>query len=429
MHYPVNEELKLFLERFKGMSAKSEYSWLLPCYYVEPEGGLQLNGSGTETDPYILHTGTNSVTSTGETYLSFTCDLEGAYTLKIDNTEIALELLDGSAQTSLVTSHDYVSAGKYKDYKKLTVFYAYENGTKIYKITSEGSYTIEIARNDSSRDLAATEADDSTSGRGTNSSNAIAVTGSGSAYVEVDTSIADGVYISFRVSTDIAEGKYTFDVGSYTEDGYQGGYILYNGGIYYGNQLTLDAKYEMDDVDHTMITYTMLLVYRDAYGNLDDGSFMLNIYRNWTSDNLTFVDGNTPAPNKTFAQLGENTVNLSAEQSNGGISYSFTAMETSYYKLSIISGSNAFIGISDNDFTELQYDGTEDVEYVFALKTGETLEFDCYGDDASAAANYVFKIEKTVTPPAEYTTDKPYYDVEITSLGYEANLTVATDGK
>jgi hypothetical protein len=427
---------------------------MLPCYYIEPEGGLSLNGSGTEADPYTLHTGTNTTTITSGTYFSFTSESEGVYTFTVSSLSSSFDIKDlqmalvsgGAAQVSQVTmlNDDDICV------MKLSVLYSNENSTKNFLFTGNGKIEIDVSRNLSTKDIQPVSSEGNTSSgfeeaathSGTTPSNAIAITGSGEVFVTFDTDASpDGVYISFRVSP-FGYGYYTFDIGSTVNGTYNGGYIVYNGGIYSGNELKFYAEEneETDNADERITkTYTMLLLNRDSNGNVFDGTLMLSIYKtdpetDKYGNQLAFVSSgsatDTPS-SKNFVGYNENTtISLSADVAYDGIDYSFTAMETGYYKLSIVSGEDVYV-FGDDEYVCKGSAGDDTESYVFKLNSGETFSFTCAGNHSGTATEYVLLIEKTTAPQSAnsaISVGQVVSEVDVSNSGYTFNLTVPTTG-
>ncbi|MGN0822205.1 MAG: hypothetical protein ACI4NG_00370, partial [Candidatus Gallimonas sp.] len=95
--YPLNEDLKTFLTAFgdklygANLCAK-ELRYLLACVYYEPESGLPLFGSGTQSDPYLAQNGKSTVGVDGSepAYVRFTSARTGWYQITPENLSCSL---------------------------------------------------------------------------------------------------------------------------------------------------------------------------------------------------------------------------------------------------------------------------------------------------------------------------------------------------
>lgn len=264
--YPVNEELKVFLELFGTLSsvAADGYAWMLPCYYNEPAEGLAVSGSGTLSSPYVLHEGKNTVTVSGTAYINFSPTTEGIYTFAISGGNCSF-VCTSDAQTSLVNNVLYVA---YTGGGQLRSYTLTGNGT--YTVSITGGYRTAMPVNNAGSDSVASEY------VGISEETAVPITGTVPVFITLDPNASEeGIYIRFRIALG-GEGTYVLDIGNTTSDGYFGGYIIYQGQAYKGTELTLDAEVGKD--------YYLLICnrYSDGKGYSVDGSVMLNIYKKST---------------------------------------------------------------------------------------------------------------------------------------------------
>lgn len=186
---PVNEQLKLFLDHksFRSSNeAKPGYAWLVACMYYAPEGGLDLNGNGTENNPYITNIGENTVKTTSTAYLEFTADIDGFYKFTTDKGTI-----EGISDVTTYTHGGVL-------YAELKAGVAYN-----LKITSAENAVVKIAKLDeirATKDIVDNE-------DGTKTDNSVGVTaknplklGESSAYtcIQDDAQAPDGIYVKFE---------------------------------------------------------------------------------------------------------------------------------------------------------------------------------------------------------------------------------------
>ncbi len=208
--YPVNDDIKEFLEHFGGGQATSldpdlrPYNYLAYCQYYMPEGGLPLAGAGTQEDPYILTAGDNNVTATGASYAKYTAPEDGFYTFT-------------SAKTLTFTG-----ATPYHD---ADAYYVYlEKGSAIVIGIPEAT-TVKVAQTETVSPLE----DLDNGNQGTDENSAIAIK-FGTTAVKIDKDqCKDGVYVRFTPPLIDENDKGTFVFTPQNAGGAEHGIIVWNG--------------------------------------------------------------------------------------------------------------------------------------------------------------------------------------------------------
>ena len=249
--YRVNQELYDFLQIYAAKtlnySILKDKAWLNPCQFYSPVNGLPLSGEGTESSPYKLIFGTNTVDMTS---------LQETAVLRFTPNASAWYIVDTSANVTLPADVNNTKIdGKY--YIELT-------GNVTYKFIITGNeqrYSFNISQ--VSKLMASV---DGTTSSGTSEEYAYLLRGTGVYEVVIDTNISSkGFFLKYKIAPG-ATGEYNFNIFG------DNALITYENAFYNSTSpLTLNISTSSQE-------FNMILSIAENY-KVVNGSFLLQITR------------------------------------------------------------------------------------------------------------------------------------------------------
>lgn len=471
--YPVNEEIKLFLERFTTYKSLvpsdkeviAENSWLYPCYtYKANIDVADAEGEGTEASPYVLDEVTSyavslaanetvyikvdvaativftvedsaiKATYNGEEYSTFTADgpftfsftsssaAEFDFTLEYKEGTIHAPLIIGSGQNENIT----IGGGE-------TVYYTFKDGTGTYSI-----YT------------------------GSNSKDAVLVwdgeeytTANGfSKVVEMTENVVFGIK---NPGTTTRKFTIIIEWGARNDQPVSGSgtqlnpYVLGGEGTYdvvlaWAEGVTVSVYYTLPSGSDWEISWTDNMrvawlvcgedVYRNSPATLSGGvtfSFDLkgSIGTSFTMT-VTEVAASSDTPSSNQLVMGNNDVVITADdiRNNGGALYTFTTTEAGDYTFTI-TDTNATLSVFTDDYSLSGYTNCADMDGILTLTmpAGLTVNVSA-GTYDWTAGSYSIEISYAVTPPKPVSVflNDGENSVEYNDLGAECKYMPTASG-
>ncbi|MDE7264939.1 MAG: hypothetical protein K2N52_01525, partial [Clostridia bacterium] len=366
--YPVDEAVFTFLQRLaakgqmKETQSAGEYALLLPCQYYMPADGMDATGAGSQTDPFILIGTTNKIDLSGisdNAYAQFTATTAGIYTFAVSGCTIAV---DGNKSGFNIDNALHICLAE----NERVTFTVEGTGNASITVGNATAALIEPFFGDDSGE------DGVEPSKGLTESNAIQLTSNGYSAFVVDKEInPDGVWVYVQPLV-LGSIDYSFAIKSPLAQ------IVYNGKVYqYGDTLELTCT--------SGTKYAFLLTAKDGSNNVVNGIYALE----WT-----VVEKQISGSGEM--KLGNNSVTLSASESNDGVEYTFTSEEGGQF---IITTDSEDAFIFDGDSIDYVY-GTD--SYQFTLEAGETFTFYCAGPYNTAVSYNVIIEPYTATGDAAF---------------------------